>query len=581
MEFFLLPSNPGVLANALSSVSNEKFLAHKATTRALFAHAVKNLAGTDGAAVANALQIVTVFFQNILGQNFVSAEIIDVLAGLERIDRLFVDFLDALDQVVLKFPVGATRVVAIRTLSVIAGGLYQTSLSSYFFQRNLFVPIVDFVSHSESQLYVGDAFSLLGIIASFDKHEGMNPYEVRLADFVDNSVMEILVQASGYTWNMNVQAYTNAETAVQGFAAGIASWVGWRSGSSTPTQSPGELDNLPNATISLILGVYHFIQANRVFCRTFVTTPGGTLDGQGQQHPFSLFLTMASYLFQNQHKTQRAAAYAHACINVLRIIVEDGGPPTAALVDVKYKTEHSRIAKQRKPVLPNVARPRLLMEVVLDVLQCALRFNMKKRLDYDMYLRVLTTLFHALAYLRSSETRLDYHWKELWKTLDSLVKFLGTYPPGPTESSVARDVAELVTLNLATCLVHGDSILSSGPDYDDMFYKVVESTSDFEKLSRVYSLDNTPAMQVITKTTSHYASLLKEKNLTIGQVSEVIKQGYQTLSLFSITNAAPVGYFEERPKFNEKHERLFMKKFTKLVIDDVSGLYFPRPRSQS
>jgi hypothetical protein len=266
-------------------------------------------------------------------------------------------------------------------------------------------------------------------------------------------------------------------------------------------------------------------------------------------------------------------------MNILRIVVEDGGPPTTALTDTKHSTTSIKIARQRKPSLPSVARPRLLMEGVLDTLQCALRFNMKKLMDFDMYIRALTTLFHALTYLRGAETRLEYHWKELWKTLDSLVKFLGSQT-SLSNTRGAKDVADLTVLNLATCLVHGDSILADGPDYDDMFYKVVESNADFAKLARVYSLEASPSMQVITATTNHYGSLLKENNLTISQVSEVIKQGYQTLSLFPISNGAPPGYFDERPKFNETGERLFMKKFTKLVIEDITSLYIPRHKPQ-
>jgi hypothetical protein len=117
-------------------------MAKRATTRALFSHAINNLANNETTATSNALQIVSVFFQSIFSRGFVSTDIIDILAGLRGIDSCFVKFVDAVEQIIFKCPIASTRVVAIRTLAVVAGGLYQTSLSSYFFQRNLFTPII-------------------------------------------------------------------------------------------------------------------------------------------------------------------------------------------------------------------------------------------------------------------------------------------------------------------------------------------------------------------------------------------------------------------------------------------------------
>jgi Domain of unknown function (DUF1741) len=68
-----------------------------------------------------------------------------------------------------------------------------------------------------------------------------------------------------------------------------------------------------------------------------------------------------------------------------------------------------------------------------------------------------------------------YHWAELWRSILSLVRFLSSYAsdlkPLPNINTLLDNVVNLVALSLST----GDTFLPGPAEYDDLFYKLVET----------------------------------------------------------------------------------------------------------
>lgn len=578
------------------------------------------------------------FMQSVFSKKFrsPSSDLITVFAGLAAIDEVFFNLLDHLSFIIKRrvskedsvapFLLGI-QVNSIRAATIAAGGAYQTSLASYFINRDIFASIMAFIDMDGVEDYIGDAFSLIGILASYDKLEAQNPYHTRLSDFVDHQSMTKSIQASGHVWEMCWDAYTRpaglsvqTPTVSQVAYKSIASWVGL--GQADASSGSGG-NNMPLEIISLTLATYEFINANNVFARLLLETPATDAKVfKSAYPPFVNFLSLSTYLFQNQHKTTNAALYARLHLLILRLLVEapSSSSVTMLLLSDDLKTKGINVCRQRAPNLPLVSEPRLLIEGVLDAIQCALRYNMKASLDTDMYNLAFTVLFQVIHLLRANKYKLSYIWSELWKTIISLVKFINSHPPSTNAAPAYEKLSKSISLVLASALIHGDDILSDTKDYEDLLYKFMESSVAFEKFNKLFpGLASTPSMSVINAAINHYKKLLQEQpgtakksffsfviggggatsasaaantDLTPQKVSEIIRKGFDTLSLHqyvskggssggSFANGHVSKYQEEAshllydplPRYSEGSERLFLKRISRQVIVDVQKLH--------
>lgn len=656
---FLLRCNKPAFAEILAQVSPNKLLQRKAISTEFFKHCIYNLGSDDIEVVTNTLTLLSTFLQSVFSKKFLSrsSDLIALLGGYESIDQNFPDFLDKL-KIIVSGSIPATsnlapeafeqqlliaRVNGIRIATIAAGGSLNTSLETYFMNNDMFAAIISFINAPNTDVYTGDAFSLIGVLAAFGKLETHNPYRVRLADFVDRQSMLKTIRASGHVWQICLAQYQNKldnhgyfSSAVGSPYSMVFSLARWFRSSKPnpndtqtddtvpPQQQQGKNDNIneaksPLEIISLTLATYEAISANKVYAKLLLECPATHTDAAkteasdnnnavatalvNRSPPFATFLSLCTYLFQNQHKTTRAALYARLCLLILHTIIETPifvpSPTSAAapslLVDDALRTKSIVVAQQYAPYLPVVTfagkavtktesedrnsvegadlearvrennngpeSGRLLLEGVLDALQCALRYNMKCNIDTEMYILALTNVFQTIHFLRQSKFRLQYHWQELWKTLFSLIRFINSHPTSKSgsngknnNSSKTRtttattgdpeyaDMVSLIVLILATSLIHGDTFLGSSSDYDDLFYKIIENNEALAKLKRLFNstLSNVPSMAVLQASINHYSALLSSdgktstpnKQLSAQEVTAAIRDGYQSLSLY-------------------------------------------------
>ena len=117
--------------------------------------------------------------------------------------------------------------------------------------------------------------------------------------------------------------------------------------------------------------------------------------------------------------------------------------------------------------------------------------------------------------------------------------------------------------------------------YDDLFYKVVETGEVLVKFRDIYKLANRPSNSIDTlvNVSTHYKEMLAQRGggkvaagrrtgsqLTSLQVAEVIKQGYETLSI-----QAKEG-LDSWEKYREADERTLLKKMARAAVGDVKVL---------
>jgi hypothetical protein len=334
----------------------------------------------------------------------------------------------------------------------------------------------------------------------------------------------------------------------------------------------------------VLLAAYDFTHANKLFSLELVTwTPD-----KGEEQPFASFISLTSYLLQHAHLSQRTTLYCHLNLMVFRLLIED------AILCKRICSEDSkvpvRLCRQRSPYLPLVRGDRILATAVLDTMVDAINHNLRRRLDVGLYTLCIGILLRIISYMSRSRTRLQYHWAELFRSLLSLIRFLTTYAADlkalPHIDTLLDHVVNLIALGLSA----GETFLPTPAAYDDLFYKVVETGEVLVKFRATYALANRPSNSIDTlvNVSTHYKEMLAEgggasgkadggnakagggrkagSQLTSLQVAEVIKQGYETLSI-----QAKEG-LDSWEKYREADERTLLKKMARAAVADARAM---------
>lgn len=233
-----------------------------------------------------------------------------------------------------------------------------------------------------------------------------------------------------------------------------------------------------------------------------------------------------------------------------------------------------RLCRQRQPYLPLVRGDRIFAASVLDAMIDGINHNLRRRLDVEFYILCVGIILRIISHLSRSRTRLNYHWSELFRSLLSLVRFLTTYTSDLKDSNhidhLLDDLVNLIALSLSA----GEAFLPSPAEYDDLFYKLVETGEVLVKFRDNYELGkrSTSSIETLISVSKHYNQMLDEgaskrgKHLTSVQVAGVIKQGYETLSI-----QAKEG-LDSWDKYREAGRKSFLKKMARTAVTDVKTL---------
>ena len=463
-----------------------------------------------------------------------STDIIDVLGGLDSIDKLVSDLVNTLESIIRSSPNLDLRSKAITTSMVMVAGAFQTSLVSYFTHRDVFPALMRYVHDVPDLAY--QSYILLGSLASYNKFEQQNVYQNRLEDFVDESSIRLLIDSFAETCRSIRSDYTSIhdDSAPVLTLSSALSYVGLRSLSPDARKPPPPSEEeakqlfnaLPSPLASTLLPTYTFVSANKIFASALLSTPSGP---STTETPLASFLGSTSYLCHHAHRSQRGSTYANFSLLIIRLLFED--PMTAR--PICHATAQAlpfvRLARQRAPFLPlpqpSLAHPRPPAAIILDIATDTLSHNLRRRLDISLYslalsliVRVLTTLSPNPRTITHTgpNIRLAYHWSHLWSTLLSLVKFTTTYATdlqslrGYIKDEVVTPIADI----LAFSLTRGDVFLPGEAEFDDLFYKLVEGYEVLSKFNDAWTssatsssvVDRSPALPSSTGKPNRTAS---------------------------------------------------------------------------
>lgn len=589
-EFFLLKPDRPSLRRILDDIGPDDLVHLDLQTRQLFSRAVVALRNPHGVADLHALETLSIFLIAVLSKKYTnpSSDIIEVLAGLDHVDTVFAEFVGALDSIIRNGRSLELRQKAIEVALAVNSGAYQTSLLTYFIQRDLFPSVMKFIQDADTPARVVEPFTLIGLLANYNKFEFQNPYQMRLNDFVNEAAIQKIIRSVGYS----CQALRGQYVAVQDDLP-----EGWTLSSTlnmiglgviAPGGKPAPkpvfdadtakkmFSELPKEEAAILLATYDFTHANKLFCFNFVTLAAE----KGEEQPFAGFISLTSYLLQHAHLSQRTTLYCHLNLMVFRLLIED--PVLCKRMCSEDSKVAVRLCRQRSPHLPLVQHERVVATAVLDTMIDAINHNLRRRLDVGLYTLCVGILLRIISYMSRSRTRLQYHWADLFRSLLSLIRFLTTYAADLQDLSHIDTLLDHVVNLLAMGLSSGEAFLPTPAAYDDLFYKVVEMGEVLVKFRDTYKLANRPSNSIDTlvNVSTHYKEMLADRGaggktaagrrsgsqLTSLQVAEVIKQGYETLSI-----QAKEG-LDSWEKYREADERTLLKKMARAAVGDVKVL---------
>lgn len=317
----------------------------------------------------------------------------------------------------------------------------------------------------------------------------------------------------------------------------------------------------------MLLATYDFTHANKLFCFNFVTLPAE----KGEEQAISSYISLTSYLLQHAYLSQRTAQYATLNLMVFRLLVED--PVLCKRICSEESKTPVRLCRQRPPYLPLAKTERTIAAAILDTMIDGISHNLRRRLDVNLYTLCVGIILRITSYLSRSKTRLEYHWAEFFRALLHLIRFLNTYHADlkdlPQIELLVDHTVNLVALSLST----GEAFLPTSAAYDDLFYKIVEAGDVLVSFKANYGLGKRQSNSIDTliRVSEHYKEMLQggEKSakkrkliLTSIEVADVIKQGYETLSI-----QAKEG-LDTWERYREADERTLLKKVARAAVAD-------------
>ncbi|KAI9812386.1 MAG: hypothetical protein M1832_000421 [Thelocarpon impressellum] len=578
-EFFLLRPDKASLQRIQGDLSADDLLHLQSQTRALFSRAVAEVKNGSSPSDEIALDTLTAFLGGVLAKRYTdtSTDVINVLAGLDQADAVFTEFVGCLENTIKNGRDLTLRRKAIEVALSLTSGAYHTGLISYFTHRDLFPSLMKYIQDAEDGSRAFEPFVLLGLLVNYNKFEFQNPYRLRLDDFVNEGAIQKIVHAIGMTCAAARNDYTAVQddlpegwtfTSTMNYLGLGALTSGAKAAAPAPSPEAAKalFAALPNHRAAVLLATYDFANANKLFCFNLVSM---TAAHKHEESPFSAFLSLTSYLLDHAYRSPRTGLYAYLNLLVIRILVEDQVLCKRICSDESQTTV--RLCRQRQPYLPLVRAERPLATVVLDMMIDAINHNLRRRLDVELYILCVGVLTRLISFLSRSRTRLTYHWSSLWRALLGLLRFLTTYAPDLSSLPKIQTLLGALTNLIALSLSSGEAFLPGPAAYDDLFYKLVETGDTLTKFRDAYDLSSpSSSISTLIAVSTHYYDLLqdsraraRDKSLSPAQVAEVIKGGYETLSI-----EAQDG-LDAWERFREVDERALLKKVARSAVGDV------------
>eukprot|EP00794_Sanderia_malayensis_P005630 gene5630-6326_t len=621
-ELFLLKVHAESLMEIVDSLDLEQLSKLKENINELFCNCCHTLRSDHQIKIVNALQTLCVLIKAIFkkGYSDFSFDVINILIGFDNADIYLQGMVEKLSAFLLGDYSVSLRNLVLKLLLIIATAIdnvSQNTLLEYLMLNSVFETITQILASPVLRGQHGyEAAILLTLLINYRKHEGNNPYIVKLSILDDEMALNghgLVIKDGLACFNRKFAARkANEEPVSTGIFQKLTSMVGnmfiGADGSHVPLSSGND---------GILLALYEAVHLNRNFFnvlshvmtneenssesgekspkpvveRISLVTGDGSMESNflSQEESSNLlvtFLTFTSIAVQDI-RSEHGAATARLCFLVLQCIVEDQCS-CAFLHDTNMPFNvplHRKTLYHRQSSVVNpTSKP--LASVLLDLMVEFIITHMMKSFPFDLYKQSVGIIHRLLCYQKRCRIRLPFSWKELWSSLMNLLKFILSNESTLVPLCNIFDLALRIVNIFNVFITYGDTFLPTPTSYDDLYYEIIRVHQIFDNLylmalkyssseiewknsaKRLAScLINVKAIiNHFTPKIDAWANSHHIGSLTEDQVLSVIRSSYDTLTLKLIESLESYQRYSEAPR-----ETAFFTQMTRSITARIRG----------
>ncbi|KAG4305433.1 hypothetical protein PORY_000989 [Pneumocystis oryctolagi] len=580
MDMYLLQCNFDELKSILDELSVDQLLLLQNNTRCLFKEGVSIIKKVDLLRLENVLDTLEIFIRSVFQKKYnnFTSDVVFIIAGLDNIDSIFMDFVISLDALIQKESRAVLRTKALRLCLCTACHGFNSNVVSYFHYKDFFPSIIKYITDPDTFSTAFLAFLFLGVLANNKKFESQNLYQTRLSDFVDNSTMRLIVNIISVICMECRNEYIFLKNNGPDNMWGIKNILTYFNDMFSPDYYKPVFENscfissengafmLPGYKASILLPMYDFINTNKAFCYIFITTRSSTNDLEIET-PFSQFISFTSYLLEYQCLSLRASHYARLALLIIHILVSDNDCFLALANEANGSVVH--LCRRKHSFLPLVKDKRILLLAIFDSLIISMDYNLKRKLDIEKYILQAQILLNIISILEEKKIKLEYHWQDVWRFFMHFIMFL--LANSKTFKQLPR-IDELVSILLnfiSLCIIRGENFLLEFKFFEDLVYKLIQNGDIVKKFIKTYEIESSSS-KIILLVTEYYENFLLKKykphELSPEKIIAAIKEGY---GLFNLNLAENNEYIVP---FKETKECVFLKSVARVAVLDADRL---------
>lgn len=489
-ELFLLKPKPNLLEAEITRLTNEQLIAAKENINLLFEKCVETLVHEHLLRVVYSLQTLCGLFSAIYktsGQ--CHAEVIDVLMGFERAENTMKELIENCNSILTGDTAPNLRSLCLKLLLLMVTGNENVSgntLLEYVMHNSVFETLIQLLIDSHSRMEHGhDVVLLITLLVNYRKYESANPYIVKLSILDDELALNGYGQVISLSLAEFCKAYSEEAREPQG-----SSWLSSLSnivGSMFVTEDTGGKIQQIRANNGVLVALYEAVHLNRNFVSTLAHTQTDVstqVDAEVVSEPVNLLGTFFQYcsIVMQDTKCESSFNTVKLCFFVLTCVAEDHYANSVMHdINLVFKIQLHRLPMRHRQ-LPVEMPSQTLANTLLDLLVEFVMSHMMKKLPLELYLLCIGVLHRVLCYQKRCRVRLVYQWKELWKALIALLKFIianeGQLAKKMNVFLLAHQVINIFNL----FITYGDTFLFSPAKYDELYYELIRVHQVFDNV---------------------------------------------------------------------------------------------------
>lgn len=118
--------------------------------------------------------------------------------------------------------------------------------------------------------------------------------------------------------------------------------------------------------------------------------------------------------------------------------------------------------------------------VGVDLLVEFIVSHMMKKFPIELYVLCIGVVHRILCYQKRCRVRINYHWKDLWTALITLLRFLVQNEGNLGKKMNIFDLSVRIVNILNLFITYGDTFLPTPSSYDELYYELIRTPEVFD-----------------------------------------------------------------------------------------------------